>query len=177
MSCVSHPIRLNIGGTEPLEGWKILNIQPGPLVDFVGSCTDLSQFTDNSIAEIYASHVFEHLDYTEFKTALREVLRILQPEGLFHIGVPDMDALCQLYLRPDVSIENRIILTKMIYGGQQDPYDYHHIGLNWQVLIDLLGNAGFRLARRVDQFGLFPDDCSTYDYLGIPISLNVIATK
>ena len=30
-------------------------------VDFVGDISDLSQFNDNSINEIYASHVFEHI--------------------------------------------------------------------------------------------------------------------
>lgn len=32
------PFRLNIGGEVARDGWKILNIQPGPHVDFVGNC-------------------------------------------------------------------------------------------------------------------------------------------
>ena len=54
-------MKLNIGGEEKKEGWKILNIQKKEAVDYVGDVTDLSQFEDNSIDEIYASHVIEHV--------------------------------------------------------------------------------------------------------------------
>ena len=51
-------MKLHIGGKEKKEGWSILNIQKNKDVDFVGDISDLSQFNDNSINEIYASHVF-----------------------------------------------------------------------------------------------------------------------
>ena len=54
-------MRLHIGGEEIKEGWKILNIQKKPGVDFIGDITDLSQFDDESIEEVYASHVLEHV--------------------------------------------------------------------------------------------------------------------
>ena len=54
-------MKLHIGGTEIKEGWKILNKKEGTGVDFVGDISDLSQFKDKSIEEIYASHVFEHV--------------------------------------------------------------------------------------------------------------------
>ena len=54
-------MKLHIGGMEKKEGWKILNIQKKPDVDFIGDITDLGQFEDNSIEEIYASHVVEHV--------------------------------------------------------------------------------------------------------------------
>ena len=57
--------RLNIGGTERRDGWKILNILPGPEVDYVGDCTDLTQLADASVDDVYASHVLEHLGYGE----------------------------------------------------------------------------------------------------------------
>ena len=43
------------------DGWKILNIQKFDGVDYQGDISDLSQFEDNSIDEIYASHVVEHV--------------------------------------------------------------------------------------------------------------------
>ena len=53
-----------IGGKEKKQGWSILNIQKKDVekVDFVGDITDLSQFDDNSVEEIYASHVIEHVN-------------------------------------------------------------------------------------------------------------------
>ena len=55
-------MKLHIGGKIKKDGWKILNIQKNPEVDFIGDLSDLSQFQDESIEEIYASHVLEHLD-------------------------------------------------------------------------------------------------------------------
>ena len=63
-------MKLHIGGREAKEGWKILNIQKRDNVDFVGDISDLSQFKDNSISEVYASHVFEHVKYIDVKKTL-----------------------------------------------------------------------------------------------------------
>ena len=58
-------MKLHIGGMEKKEGWKILNIQKNDGkekdVDFVGDISDLSQFDDGSIEEVYASHTLEHV--------------------------------------------------------------------------------------------------------------------
>ena len=79
-------LRLNIGGTSRLGGWKNLNIQPGPDVDFVGDCKDLGQFTDGSITEIYASHILEHLN--NFHDYITEIYRILKPGGILIVYAP-----------------------------------------------------------------------------------------
>ena len=87
-----EPFRLHIGGIEPRPSWKIWNIQPGPGVDFVGDCSDLSQFADESVDEIYASHVLEHLDHKrEIPKASKELHRILKPTGVLSISVPDLE--------------------------------------------------------------------------------------
>jgi predicted SAM-dependent methyltransferase len=76
----AEPLRLHIGGKEKKAGWKILNVQAGPDVDFVGNCTDLAQFADGSAQELYASHVLEHLGYKEqLPRALAEFHRVLPP--------------------------------------------------------------------------------------------------
>ena len=61
-------MKLHIGGEQVKEGWKILNIQKKDGVDFIGDISDLSQFDDDSIEEIYASHVFEHVIQKKLKT-------------------------------------------------------------------------------------------------------------
>ena len=57
-------IKLHIGGREKREGWVILDAPPGPIVDYVGNCNDLSFLEDASCSEVYASHVLEHLGYS-----------------------------------------------------------------------------------------------------------------
>ena len=61
-------MKLHIGGKQIKEVWSILNIQKNEGVDFIGDISDLSQFKDNSIDEIYASHVVEHINQKNIKT-------------------------------------------------------------------------------------------------------------
>ncbi|MDH3584596.1 MAG: methyltransferase domain-containing protein, partial [Phycisphaerae bacterium] len=116
-------LRLHIGGREAKQGWKILNIQDGPGVDFVGNCVDLSQFPDGSVAEIYASHVVEHLGYQqELPKALAEFHRVLRPGGRALISVPDLELLCRMFLHPELKPEQRFYLMRVIMGGQCDDH-------------------------------------------------------
>jgi predicted SAM-dependent methyltransferase len=173
----SQTLRLHIGGTEPREGWKIFGIQPAPGVDFVGDCRDLSRFATATCAEIYASHVYEHLShYLEVGNALREAFRILQPGGRLRVSVPDFEMLCRTFLRPGLDLEQRFYVMRVIFGGQTDPYDFHKIGLTWEFLATFLTQSGFVDIRRVEEFGLF-NDCSGLRYQGQLISLNVEAYK
>ena len=171
------PLRLHIGGTEPRPGWKILNVQPGTGVDFVGDCTDLGRFADASVQEIYASHVLEHLSYQDrLPRALGELYRVLRPGGKAMISVPDLEVLCRLFLDPRHTLMERYSVMRMAFGGQTDKYDFHYIGLSYEILSKYLFDAGFTRVERVKLFGLFHDD-SRLEYLGAAISLNVVAYK
>lgn len=172
-----EPLRLHIGGTAPKAGWKILNIQPGPDVDFVGSCTDLGAFADGSARKVYASHVFEHLGYQgELPQALAEVHRILEPGGRLYVSVPDLDVLCRLFVHPELEPAHRFHLMRILYGGQVDAFDFHKVGFTFEILCHFLGKAGFASATRVAGHGLF-EDTSRLEVFGQPISLNVVASK
>lgn len=170
-------LRLHIGGRQPKPGWKILNIQPGPHVDYIGDCTSLAQFADGSVAEVYASHVFEHLGFrVELPQALREVWRVLEPGGVFRISVPDFECLCRLFVDPNTPADQKFSLMMHVFGAQEDPYDFHRVGLTQAFLAAMLFKAGFTRARRVKEFGLF-DDYSSYRRFGVLISLNIEAYK
>lgn len=173
----SEPLRLHIGGTQQMPGWKILNAQSGPIVDFVGDCSDLSQFADESVDEIYASHVLEHLGYAEkLPRTLAEFHRVLKKGGSARISVPDFEVLCRLFLDPRHAMEERFHILRMVFGGQIDPHDFHHFGFTYDIAYLFLNGAGFARIERVDEFALF-DDTSSLRFSGVPISLNVIAHK
>lgn len=76
-------MKLHIGGKEKKDGWHILNIQNNESVDFVGDISDLSQFKDETITEIYASHVFEHVKQENIEPTLNGIYRVLSPNGNF----------------------------------------------------------------------------------------------
>ena len=170
-------MRLHIGGTEVKAGWKILNVQPGLGVDYIGDCSDLSQVADGSVDEIYASHVLEHLGYVErLPRALAEFHRVLKKGGSARISVPDLDVLCRLFIDPRMGVLERILIMRMAFGGQTDPHDFHYVGLAFDILCNLLGTAGFANVERTGDFGLF-NDTSLTEIAGTRISLNVIAYK
>jgi len=176
-----HPptdgIKLHIGGQEKREGWAILDALPGPIVDYVGNCNDLSFLADESCSEVYASHVLEHLGYNgELQKTLTGIHRVLKPGGRLRASVPDMDTLCKLFLYPPLKRAERFHVMRMIFGGRTTEYDVHFVGLNFEFLGQFLQEAGFRDIRRVREFGLF-NDASKLLFGGVLVSLNVEARK
>jgi predicted SAM-dependent methyltransferase len=169
-------MKLHIGGEQKKEGWKVLNIQKKDNVDFIGNITDLSQFENNSIEEIYASHVFEHVLQSEVNKTLKGIHRVLVDGGKFYVSVPDMDILCRMFIDPKAPLKVKHHAMIMMFGGQIDKFDIHYFGWNHQLVIDFFGQAGFKKLERVKSFNLFKDT-SDYAPYGQPISLNVIAIK
>ena len=169
-------MKLHIGGKQAKEGWKILNIQKNDNVDFVGDINDLNQFKTESIDEIYASHVLEHVGQPKVNNTLQGVYRVLKKKGKFYVSVPDMDILAHAFVSPLASAENKFAIMRIMFGGQVDEYDFHYFGWNFQFLRDFLKKVGFSEFKKVDSFGLFEDN-SNYKIYGFPVSLNLIVTK
>ncbi len=169
-------MKLHIGGLTAKAGWKILNIQPGEHVDFLGDISSLDQFAAESCDQVYASHVLEHVHQRQVLPTLQGLRRILKPGGQLLVSVPDWDILCHLFLNPLASLDVKWKTMRMIMGGQIDEHDFHYVGLNQAILYDLLNKAGFSNASRVESFGLF-QDTSDYKPYGFPVSLNVVATR
>jgi len=169
-------MKLHIGGEEPKDGWKILNAQQKSGVDYIGDINDLSQFESDSIDEIYASHVVEHVPQAQVLSMLNGIHRVLKKGGRFYISVPDLDILCHTFINPIASPDMKFHVMRMMFGGQIDDYDYHFFGWNQLFLFDFLRQAKFSDAKRVESLGLFKDT-SDYKPYGFPISLNVIAIK
>ena len=176
-SSAAVPVRLHIGGQTPHSGWQIVDVRPGAYVDHVASCTNLSKFRDGEVSEIYASHVIEHLGYqSELPAALREFHRVLVTRGVLYLSVPDLAVLCELFLDPALSHDERFHVMRMMFGGQVNQADFHHVGLCEEFLAFYLSKAGFIDLARVENFGLF-DDASNVIFKGRAISLNVRAYK
>lgn len=174
-----EPLNLHIGGQEANPNWKILDVEARPEVDFVGDAANLSQFADESVHQIYASHVLEHFYYglnNELINTLKEWYRVLQPEGKLLISVPDLKTLCWLYLHPQLEALERYQLMRIMFGGQVNQYDVHKVGFDFETLALYLQEAGFQKYWQVTEFNLF-SDCSSMRLLDTLISLNVVAQK
>jgi predicted SAM-dependent methyltransferase len=170
--------KLHIGSQVRAPGWEVLDANPGPHVDHVGNAGDLRAFADATFAEVYASHVLEHFDYkNEIQATLNEWHRVLEPGGLLHVSVPDLNVLARLFCdRQKLSADDRYLVMRMIFGAHSDRYDYHLVGLYDELLVYYLGTAGFATAKPVADFGYFQDS-SLLELHGVRISLNVTAFK
>ena len=166
--------RLHIGeGEAGRPGWRMLGAALGP----GGWPGALGLLPDGSVPEIYACHVLEHLGFqAELPAVLREFHRILKSDGVCRISVPDMDVLCRLFLEAPAAAEHKLFMMAHLFGGQNSPNDFHKVGLNYETLTYFLSQAGFRQARRVENFGLF-QDCSSLRRFDVPISLNLEVYK
>jgi predicted SAM-dependent methyltransferase len=169
-------MKLHIGSQIRAVGWTNFDIVPGPGVDIVGDCRDLSRFADGSVETIYASHVLEHIGIGDIEDALRGWHRVLAPGGEAMIAVPDLNILAQVFVKPALRGKEKFDVVRMIFGGQIDAHDFHMMGFDLEVLGTYLTAVGFIDIRRVSDFGLF-NDTSCEKFHGIPISLNVVAKK
>ena len=107
------------------------------------SITDLSPFDNNSVDLIYASHVVEYFDLTEFAEVLKEWKRVLKTGGTLRIAVPDFKILSELYVNGTLELEN---LLGPVYGRMSmgDKIIYHKTAYDFKVLKKTLTSAGFR---------------------------------
>ena len=51
--------------------------------------------------------------------------RVLKPEGLLFVAVPDLTNIARLYAQPSYPRFVRLNLLTLLYGGQRDKYDFH----------------------------------------------------
>jgi predicted SAM-dependent methyltransferase len=169
--------RLHIGGQTRSDGWEILDALQRPEVDHLGNAQDLSRFPDETFDEMYASHVIEHFDYKgAIQAALREWRRVLTPSGCLYLSFPDLGVLSAMYASGKLTLQQRFQVMRMIFGGHIDAFDYHLVGLDYDLMKAILLEAGYASVEKVNNFGLF-QDTSQMMFAGVKISCNVVAFK
>jgi len=88
MTVKKQPVKLNLGcGPDHFKGWVNVDSSPDEKPDVVADVIDLP-FEDNSVDEIFASHILEHVDWRV--PALEEWHRVLRPGGVIVVIVPDI---------------------------------------------------------------------------------------
>lgn len=73
---------------------------------------------DNSVRYLYCSHVLEHLALADFRAALGESLRVLEPGGIFRGVLPDIEVYARRYLS-DRSVEACSSFMRATFLGQE----------------------------------------------------------
>ena len=80
-------MKLNLGcGSERMDGYVNIDISPNSKADLLHDLNEPFPLPDNSVREIYSSHVFEHL--TDFPKIINECHRVLKTGGILFFIVP-----------------------------------------------------------------------------------------
>jgi predicted SAM-dependent methyltransferase len=169
-------LKLNIGcGTSGIAGWVNIDNSPSillsrlPLGKRIFRTPDWPRdvrradvrkripFPDSSVSCIYSSHTFEHFTYEESLAVARECFRVLRPDGILRIVVPDLGILVRDYLAgaADPLASHQFVSRLLLTANVRDvvhPGAHHQQMFDARSLVHLLQQAGFA-APEVSQFG------------------------
>lgn len=122
---------------------------------------------DNSVDAIYSSHTLEHLSKAEGRNFLRECHRVLKPNGIIRIIVPDLKATINKYMQGEIPADE---VLDELYVGYDSPNDGalkqklapfirfpHKCMYDTPALLRLMSEIGFEVASK-DAFESEIDD-------------------
>jgi predicted SAM-dependent methyltransferase len=143
--------------TKALSTWNELRFDIDESVepDLVGTMTDMSSVSSESVDAVFSSHNIEHLYPHEVPLALAEFLRVLKPSGTAVITCPDLKSVCALIAEDKltdpayVSPAGPIAPLDILYGlrtsmAQGNLYMAHRCGFTQKVLSATLQASGFK---------------------------------
>jgi len=135
--------KVNLGcGKYHLDGY--LNVDINEPADIIMDIRNLD-FDDNSLEEIVSSHVLEHISMHETIRVLQEMYRVLKPEGILQLEVPDLEYCLSEWLKTDEESEHKWNFYLMrIFGSQINEYEYHKTGFTEKRITNLLTTIGFK---------------------------------
>jgi predicted SAM-dependent methyltransferase len=148
----------------------------------VASIDNLSFIQDDSVDLIYTCHVLEHFKRRDLHKVLQEWRRVLKPEGVLRISVPDFKSLCEVYS----NTQNLGLVIGPLFGRQDYLYNIHYNVFDLPSLTRDLEQAGFNNVREYDwretEHSMVDDFSQAYiphmdKENGVLISLNVECTK
>ena len=175
-------LKINLGaGNINMQGWINIDARNLAHIHLVTNTLQLSEFSDNSISEIYLCHVLEHFSFHDVEKILVDIHKKLKVNGLIRISVPSFDALVEVYLNNARNLE---IIKFALMGGQNYEYNFHKAVFNRECLTNLLIKNGYTNPmewKTQDDFGIDLGDWSNKYYLtkknNVQISLNIKAKK
>ena len=134
-------MKLNIGSNaERIEGYKSVDLFAE--ADYKDDVRTMATFPSNSVEEVRAFHLLEHLADKDVMPAMKAVWHILSPGGRFVIEVPSLPGVLKQFLEtPEEDRWGYRLWT--IFGLQSDEGQFHKTGFSSQRINNMLQDAGF----------------------------------
>jgi len=155
-----RPIKLEIGGLEPRDGWIITNVN-ATTRNYLDA-TSPWPVADGSVQYVFSDNVIEHIPLAAGRAMLEQAHRSMQPGGVIRLVTPDIKKHVELYLAGDsvldsdvaqeyrdlgMVVEHSIDLIRIPIGsfGHHEGYVY-----DFHVLEAELKRAGFHSVVQVE---------------------------
>lgn len=154
---MKEPTRLNVGcGGRRLPGYTGVDVVPRPAADIVAPA-DKIPLPDNSVDEIIAIHVVEHVHHWEVSSLLKEWFRLLKPGGRLVMEMPDILKCARNIVEGYTYAGKHPDQAGMwgIFGDSRlkDPLMIHKWAWHFNSLSPLVKEAGFiKLAEKKTEF-------------------------
>jgi SAM-dependent methyltransferase len=182
-------IKVHLGcGKRNIPGFVHVDLDDHSHIDHRHAIDRLPMFDDDAVDLIYACHALEYFDRERAKEVLAEWRRVLRPDGILRLAVPDFEALVQVY-EQEGGLER---ILGPLYGRMEiDAPEgkevlYHKTVYDFSGLKSVLEGCGFERVRRYDWRATEHKDLDDFSQAytphmdkenGLLISLNVEADK
>ena len=99
-------------------------------------------YEDNSVDEIFASHLIEHFDFKEAFDVIREWKRVLKEGGVLVLETPDLLSLCKHFVAADE--KGRVDLYGQFFAKAWLPGETHKFLYTENQMMWTLAQIGFK---------------------------------
>lgn len=158
----SQTIRLNLGaGATTIDGFK-------PVDASIGDSVYPLDYADESVDEIYASHILEHFGHEMTRKVLSDWVRTLKPGGKIRLAVPNFDWILHQWQNCR-DPQQRGLLQAYLFGGHIDQNDHHGALFTKDILTQYMQESGLV---QICEWSPVIQDCAS-----LPVSLNLQGVK
>jgi len=135
-------MRLNLGcGNDIKEDYiNIDRYNNTKQADLISDITNLP-FKNETIDEVYISHVMEHFSFDDVMLVFKEINRVLMIGGDLEIYVPDFQTCVDDWNNSD----SQWSALERIFGSQTHPGNFHYCGYTLETLKEIVEDFNFNV--------------------------------
>lgn len=138
-----NKIKLNIGcGTRLKDGYINIDLRKTHPLVMIGDVRNLP-FKNNSVDEILANDVYEHIKFSDSLILLTHWVSKLKVNGSLIMQMPNILGLADL-IKKQTTIEGIEKIIRKIFGGQDHKFNYHYTSGHPLLIEHYLRKAGIQ---------------------------------
>jgi predicted SAM-dependent methyltransferase len=101
-----RPLKVEIGGLTPREGWVVTNVN-ATTRNYL-DCTAPWPIPDGSVQYVFSDNVIEHIPLAAGRAMLQQAYNSMVPGGVIRIVTPDIRKHVELYLAGSASVDGEV---------------------------------------------------------------------